>query len=67
VVENNLIRMALNFALTLLSSAVMLFVVRVLLGLAWPSVWFDELLRAAGNALIGSVLFPLLDRTQIRD
>jgi rod shape-determining protein MreD len=67
VVENNLIRMALNFALTLLSSAIMLFVMRGLLGLAWNASWFDELLRAAGNALIGSVLFPLLDRTQIRD
>ena len=67
VVENNLIRMVMNFALTLLSSAVMLFVIRVLLGLAWHSNWLDELLRAAGNSLIGVVLFPLLDRTQIRD
>ena len=67
VVENNLIRMVMNFALTLLSSAVMLFVIRVLLGLAWHSNWLDELLRAAGNGLIGLVLFPALDRTQIRD
>ena len=67
VVENNLIRMVMNFALTLLSSAVMLFVIRVLLGLAWHSNWLDELLRAAGNGLIGLVLFPLLDRTQIQD
>ena len=67
VVENNLIRMVMNFALTLLSSAVMLFVIRVLLGLAWHSNWLDELLRAAGNGVIGLVLFPLLDRTQIQD
>ena len=67
VVENNLIRMVMNFALTLLSSAVMVFVIRVLLGLAWHSNWLDELLRAAGNGLIGLVLFPALDRTQIRD
>jgi rod shape-determining protein MreD len=67
VVENNLIRMVMNFALTLLSSAVMLFVIRALLGLAWHSNWLDELLRAAGNGLIGLVLFPALDRTQIRD
>jgi rod shape-determining protein MreD len=67
VVENNFIRMVMNFALTLLSSAVMLFVIRVLLGLAWHSNWLDELLRAAGNGLIGLVLFPLLDRTQIQD
>jgi len=67
VVENNLIRMVMNFALTLLSSAVMLFVIRVLLGLAWHSNWLDELLRAAGNGAIGLVLFPLLDRTQVQD
>ena len=67
VVENNLIRMVMNFALTLLSSAVMLFVIRVLLGLAGHSNWLDELLRAAGNGAIGLVLFPLLDRTQIQD
>ena len=67
VVENNTIRMILNFALTLLSSAIMALVVRVLLGLSWQSNWLDELLRAAGNSLIGVVLFPLLDRTQIRD
>ena len=67
VVENNLIRMVMNFALTLLSSAIVVFVIRVLLGLAWHSNWLDEVLRAAGNGLIGLVLFPALDRTQIRD
>lgn len=67
VVENNLIRMVMNFALTLLSSAIMVFVIRILLGLAWHSNWLDEALRAAGNGLIGLVLFPALDRTQIRD
>ena len=67
VVENNLIRMVMNFALTLLSSAIVVFVIRVLLGLVWHSNWLDELLRAAGNGLIGLVLFPALDRTQIRD
>jgi rod shape-determining protein MreD len=67
VVDNNIIRMVLNFAFTLLSSGIVLFIIRVLLGLQWESTWLDELLRAAGNALIGMVLFPLLDRTQIRD
>jgi rod shape-determining protein MreD len=67
VVENNAIRMVMNFVLTLLSSAIMAFIIRVLLGLAWHSNWLDEVLRAAGNAVIGLVLFPLLDRTQIRD
>ncbi|HEX4319355.1 MAG TPA: rod shape-determining protein MreD [Acidobacteriaceae bacterium] len=67
VVENNAIRMVMNFALTLLSSAIMMGVIRGLLGLAWHSSWLDELFRAAGNGLIGLVLFPALDRTQIRD
>jgi rod shape-determining protein MreD len=67
VVENNAIRMVMNFALTLLSSAIMVFVIRILLGMVWHSNWLDEMLRAAGNGLIGLVLFPVLDRTQIRD
>jgi rod shape-determining protein MreD len=67
VVENNLIRMVLNFAFTLLSSATMLFIMRALLGLGWQTNWLDEVLRASGNAAIGLVLFPLLDRTQMRD
>jgi rod shape-determining protein MreD len=67
VVENNFIRMVLNFVFTLLSSALVLFVVHVLLGLDWQSNWLDEVLRAAGNGVIGLVLFPLLDLTQMRD
>jgi rod shape-determining protein MreD len=67
VVDNNIIRMLLNFAFTLLSSGIVLFIVRILLGMSWQANWLDEVLRAAGNALIGMVLFPLLDRTQIRD
>jgi rod shape-determining protein MreD len=67
VVENNAIRMVLNFAFTLLSSAIMVFIIQVMLGLGWHSNWIDELLRAAGNGVIGLVLFPVLDRTQIRD
>jgi rod shape-determining protein MreD len=67
VVENNIIRMVLNFAFTLLSSAIVVFVTSILLGLEWRMNWLDELLRAGGNGVIGLVLFPLLDRTQIRD
>lgn len=67
VVENNLIRMVLNFVFTLLSSVLMLFVVGIMLGLGWQANWLDELLRAGGNAAIGLVLFPVLDRLQIRD
>ncbi len=67
MVENNLIRMVLNFAFTLLSSALMLFVVRIMLGMALQPNWLDEAMRAGGNAAIGLVVFPLLDRLQIRD
>jgi rod shape-determining protein MreD len=67
VVENNLIRMVLNFAFTLLSSALMLFVVRIMLGMTLQPNWLDEAMRAGGNAAIGLVVFPLLDRLQIRD
>jgi rod shape-determining protein MreD len=67
VVENNLIRMVLNVLFSLLASAVVLFVTHVLLGLDLQWDWLDEALRAAGNGVIGLVLFPLLDRTQARD
>jgi rod shape-determining protein MreD len=67
VVENNLIRMVMNFALTMLSSAIVFFIITGLLGLEWHSNWIEELIRGGGNAAIGMVLFPLLDRTQIRD
>lgn len=67
VVDNNIIRMFLNFLFTLLSSAIVVFIVRILLGLEWQSNWLDEVFRATGNAVIGVVLFPLLDRMQLRD
>jgi rod shape-determining protein MreD len=66
-VDNHTIRVLLNFALSLLSSAIYLFVTRFLLGLAIDWSWLTELLRAVGNSLIALVLFPLLDRLQIRD
>jgi rod shape-determining protein MreD len=67
VVENNLIRMFLNFLASLLASAIVVFITRVLLGLGLDWNWLDEAFRASGNAVIGLAIFPLLDRTQIRD
>jgi rod shape-determining protein MreD len=66
-VENHTIRLILNFLLSLLSSGIYLFINRILLGLdpAWN--WYTELFKAIGNSLIAAILFPLLDRTQIRD
>jgi rod shape-determining protein MreD len=66
-VEQNTIRLMLIFLLSLLSSAIYLFVFKFLLGMALQWSWVLELLKAIGNSLIALVLFPLLDRLQIRD
>jgi len=66
-VENYVIRVLFIFALSLLSSAIYIFVTRFLLGLAVDWNWLTELLRAVGNAVTGLVVFPLIDRLQIRD
>ena len=66
-VENQAIRLFLNFLLSLLSSAIVVFIYRFLLGLDYKWQWFVELYSAVGNSLIAMVLFPLLDRLQVRD
>jgi len=66
-VENRTIRLALTFALSLLSSAIYLFIYRILLGLELDWSWLTELAKAVGNTLIAAVLFHLLDRLQIRE
>ena len=66
-VENHAIRLILTFVLSLVGSAAYIFVVRFLLGLSLDSNWLMELYKALGNSLIALVLFPLLDRTKIRD
>ena len=66
-VENQAIRLFLNFLLSLLSSAIVVFIYRFLLGLELQWQWFAELFSAIGNSLIAMVLFPVLDRLQIRD
>ena len=66
-VENHTIRLILNFLLSLLSSAIFVFTNRVLLGLDLEWRWFTEVFRAVGNSVIAIVLFPLLDRLQIRE
>jgi rod shape-determining protein MreD len=66
-VENIAVRLLLNFGLSLLSSGIYLFVTRFLLNLPIEWSWLAELLRAVGNSLIALVLFPLLDRLQIRE
>lgn len=66
-VDNQTIRLLLNFLLSLVSSAIFVFVYRVMLGLEFEWFWLTELFRAVGNSLVALVLFPLLDRLQIRD
>ena len=66
-VENNAIRLILVFLLSLLSSAICIFVYRVLLGLQYDWQWFTELFIAIGNSVVAVILFPLLDRLQIRE
>ncbi len=66
-VQNYLVRVLLNFTLSLLCGAVYLFVYRGMLGLELEWSWWNTLLQAIGNSLIALVLFPLLDRFQVRD
>jgi rod shape-determining protein MreD len=66
-VENKGIRLSLIVLLSLLSSATYLFVCRILLGMEMDWSWLTELLKAAGNLVIGLIILPLLDRVQLRD
>jgi rod shape-determining protein MreD len=66
-VENYTIRLMLTFLLSLLCSAIYVFIYRILLGLELEWSWLAELMKAVGNSVIAMALFPLLDRTQIRE
>ena len=66
-VENYTIRLLLTFLLSLLSSALFVFIYRILLGLALDWSWIGELLKALGNSVIALVTFPLLDRLKGKD
>ena len=66
-VQNATIRLLLNFVLSLLCSAIVVFIHRVLLGLELHWNWLGMLFEAIGNSVIALFLFPLLDRFQRRD
>jgi rod shape-determining protein MreD len=66
-VENHTIRLVMNFLLSLASSGIVIFVSRFMLGLDYEWQWYTAILAAVGNSLIALVLFPLLDRLEIRD
>jgi rod shape-determining protein MreD len=66
-VQNATIRLLLNFVLSLLCSAIVVFIHRVLLGLELHWNWLGMLFEAIGNSIIALFVFPLLDRFQMRD
>lgn len=66
-VENPAIRVMLTFVLSLVSSAIFLFVARFLLGLEFEWRWVMEAVTALVNAAIALLLFPALDRLQARE
>jgi rod shape-determining protein MreD len=66
-VENQIVRLLLNFSLSLLSSGLYFFTYRFMLGLTLEWSWLMEVMRAVGNSLSAIVLFPLLDRLQMRE
>jgi rod shape-determining protein MreD len=66
-VQNITIRLLLNFLLSLLSSVIFFFVYRVLLGVELEWNWLVQFYIAIGNSIIALLLFPLLDRFQMRD
>lgn len=66
-VDNFTIRMMMTFLLSLLSGAIYVLIYRVLLGMDQEWGWLEELMKAIGTSVAAMILFPLLDRTQIRD
>src|SRR6202167_4778813 len=66
-VENHTIRLVMNFLLSLLSSALVVFVSRILLGLDYEWQWYTAIFAAIGNSLIALAWFPLSDRLEIRE
>jgi rod shape-determining protein MreD len=66
-VDNFTVRLLLTFLLSLLSSFIYVLIYRVLLGMDQEWRGLEALMTAVGTSLIAMVVFPLLDRTQIRD
>jgi rod shape-determining protein MreD len=66
-VENHTIRLMLTFLLSVLASAIYVFIYRVLLGLDLQWQWVAEVTKAVANSIIAMALFPFLDRLQLKD
>jgi rod shape-determining protein MreD len=65
--ENHGTRLLLGFVFTVLHSAIFLLITRRLLALEVDWGWIHELIRGVVNALVGVVLFALLDRAKNRE
>lgn len=61
-VDNAGTRLIMNFTFMLLAALLHLLILRRLLGMHAQWFWVHELVRAVINALIGIILFALLDR-----
>jgi rod shape-determining protein MreD len=66
-VDNFVIRLMMTFSLSLLCSVFYVIIYRVLLGMDQEWRGLEELMKAVGTSLVAMILFPLLDRTQLRD
>jgi rod shape-determining protein MreD len=66
-VDNFAIRLMMTFVLSLLSGVIYVIIYRVLLGMDQEWRGLEELMKAVGSTLAALVLFPLLDRMQLRD
>jgi rod shape-determining protein MreD len=67
-VENLITRVLMIFGLSLLQSAMLLFINRMLLGnYQVQALWVHELIKAGLNTAVGLPLFLFLDRFKLRD
>jgi rod shape-determining protein MreD len=66
-VENPGTRLLMNFAFTMVSVAVYLFIMHRLLALDLRTNWLHEVIKAGINSIVGVFVFDLLDRVKPRD
>lgn len=65
--ENHGTRLLLTFGFTLAQTAVLYLLERHMLGQPFAWHWLHEIVRGLANALVGVILFALLDLTQRRE
>ncbi len=65
--ENHGTRLLVIFTFSLVQTAILFLLQRTMLGQPFAWHWVHELIRAAANALLGVILFALLDHTARSD